>query len=135
MIKKILLLLLTIICFTGCFDNNDNGSFRFLELPIDSYTVPDSFTFGEQDTLSVNYTLPDSCHSFNNLFYEIKDTTRVVAITAFWNIDGECAEILRTEEYKFVVNVSQEEDYLFKFYKGLDDDGENIFEEVTVPVN
>jgi hypothetical protein len=135
MIKKIVLLLLTIICFIACFEDNNEGSFALVELPVDSYSVPDSFTFGEKDTITVNYTLPDGCHSFNNLFYQRQDTARVVAVSVFLDLDGECAEILRTEEYKFVVTASQEEDYLFKFYKGLDDDGKNIFEEVTVPVN
>jgi hypothetical protein len=34
-----------------------------------------------------------------------------------------------------LVRASQEEDYIFKFWKGKDTNGENIFEEVIVPVN
>jgi hypothetical protein len=133
--KKVILLLLTIICFSACFDDNDLASFTLVDLPIDSYTVPDSFTFGEKDSITVRYILPDGCHSFNNLFYQIQDTARIVAVRAFLNLDRECTSAIFEEEYKFAVNVSQEEDYLFKFFKGQNDDGENIFEEVTVPVN
>ena len=39
------------------------------------------------------------------------------------------------EEYDLLVTAKQEEGYLFKFWKGTDNNGENIFEEVVVPVN
>ena len=133
--KKIIFLLLALICFAACLENNDIADFTLIELPIDSYKVPDSFVFGEQDTIAVSYTLPNGCYSFNSLFYQTQDTARIVAITSFLDLDSECTEILRTEDYKFVVNVLQEKDYVFKFFKGQDDDGKNIFEEVIVPVN
>lgn len=134
--NKKILLLLTIICFTSCSDSNsDVGSFTLVDLPVDSYILPESFIFGEQYNITVTYTLPDGCHSFNNLFYEIKDTSRIIAIRAFVDLDRECTTAVFTEEHLFVEEITQEEDYVFKFFKGQDNDGENIFEEVTVPVN
>lgn len=135
--KKTVSFLLSIILFSSCFNNDDLPNFTYRELPIDSYIVPDSFTFGEKDTITVTYTLPNGCYSFDKLLYNVQDTTRFVAITAFVDLDlgVQCTTAIITEEYKFPVLASQKEDYLFKFFKGVDDDGEYIFEEVIVPVN
>lgn len=135
--KKIISFLLSVVLFSSCFINDDLPNFTYRELPIDSYAVPDSFTFGEKDTITVSYSLPNGCYSFNSLLYNVQDTTRIVAITAYLNLDISinCTTAIITEEYKFPVLASQKEDYLFKFYKGIDDDGEYIFEEVIVPVN
>lgn len=133
--KKIILVLLSAIVLTSCLNNNDFGNYTLRDLPIDSYTVPDNFTFGERDTIAITYTLPDGCHSFDGLFYQIQDTSRIVAVRAFVNLDTDCTTSTFTEEYKFPVLASQEEDYLFKFFIGVDEDGEYIFEEVIVPVN
>lgn len=96
---------------------------------------PVSFTFGETDTLKLKYTLPNGCYHFNDVYYEYKDSTRIVAIRASIELDAYCTEALIMEEYDLLVTAKQEEDYLFKFWKGTDNDGENIFEEVIVPVN
>ncbi|MDB2385325.1 hypothetical protein N9V96_02515 [Polaribacter sp.] len=135
--KKTIFLLLTIASVLACTDNNDYNNFTYSDLPIDSYTVPDSLTLNEQDTIAVTYTLPNTCYSFSRIFLEEQqqDTSIIVAVRAFVDLDDECTEQLITEEYKFLVTATQQEDYLFKFFKGQTDDGENIFEEVTIPVN
>ncbi|UAM98090.1 hypothetical protein K8354_17715 [Polaribacter litorisediminis] len=134
MLKKFTILCLAIVLFGSCLNDNE-PIFKYELLPIDEANVPASFTFGEQDTIAIKYTLPNSCYAFNNLYYEYQDTTRIVAARALVSLDVYCAEVIVQEEYKFVVNVSQEEDYVFKFWKGTDSNGENIFEEFVVPVN
>lgn len=122
--------------FYSCLNNeNDTPNYTFEYLPIDSAITPASFTFGEIDTISVKYSLPNGCYSFDRIYYETKDTTRIVAVSAFVQLDADCTEMIIEEEKKFVVKASQEEDYVFKFFKGVDSNGDNIFEEVIVPVN
>lgn len=134
--KKITLLLLGLLIFNSCLNNdNDTPNYTFEYLPIDSAITPASFTYGAIDTITVKYTLPNGCYSFDRIYYETKDTTRIVAITAFVELDENCTEALIQEEKKFAVKASQEEDYVFKFFKGIDSNGDNIFEEVIVPVN
>ncbi len=41
----------------------------------------------------------------------------------------------RQEEYAFPVEATQEEDYVFKFWKGKNNEGEDVYEEVVIPVN
>lgn len=134
--KKIILLFAGLLLFYSCLNNNDNEiNFTYEFLPIDEYTTPDSFTFGEKDTIKVKYTLKNGCYSFDNIHYEYQDTARIVAVKAFIKLDEACAEVITQNEYKFIVTPNQQQDYVFKFYKGLDANGENIFEEVVVPVN
>jgi hypothetical protein len=135
--KKFTLLLIGLLVFYSCLNNdNDTPNFSFEYLPIDSVITPASFIFGETDTITVKYTLPNSCYEFRNIYYEYKDTTRIVAINTFLDLSNSiCEKNLIQKEYKIAVLAEQEEDYLFKFWKGTDDNGKNIFEEVIVPVN
>lgn len=133
--KKAALLLIGIILFTSCLDDSDQPNYTYDFLKIDSAITPASFTFGEIDTIKIKYTLPNSCHYFDQLYYQHQDTARVVAVTAFINLDDTCAEVTTQEEYAFPVHALQQKDYVFKFYKGKDVDGESIFEEVVIPVN
>ena len=132
--KKVTLLLLSTIVFYSCL-NNDEPNLAYEFLPINTTETPASFTFGETDTIKIKYTLPNGCYSFENLYYEYQDSTRVVAVTALVQLDAACTEALVEEEYAFPVIASQREDYIFKFWKGEDSDGEDIFEEVVIPVN
>jgi hypothetical protein len=132
--KKILLVVFTSIVLLSCSDN-DVIDFEYTFVPIDEITAPVSFTFGETDTLKLKYTLPNSCYYFNDVYYQYRDSTRIVAISAIKELDTYCTEALITAEFNLLVTARQEEDYLFKFWIGKDSDGENIFEEVIVPVN
>lgn len=134
--KKIALLLFGLLVFYSCLNtDNDDLNYNYEYLPIDEAIVPASFTFGEIDTIKVKYSLPNSCYYFNQIYYEPKDTTRIVAITALVELNENCTEGIIIEEKKIPIKASQEEDYVFKFYKGKDSNGENIFDEVVVPVN
>lgn len=134
--KKVTLLLFGLLVFSACLNtDNDELNYTFEYLPIDEAITPASFTYGEIDTITVKYSLPNGCYHFNQIYYEPKDTTRIVAISAFVELDTNCTEAIIQEEKKIPVKASQEEDYVFKFYKGKDSNGENIFEEVVVPVN
>jgi hypothetical protein len=104
-------------------------------LPIDSVITPESFTFGQTDTITMAYSLPNGCYSFDRIYYEVKDSTRIVAVTAIVELDTYCTEAIIQEETKFIVKASQLEDYVFQFFKGIDSIGTALYEEVIVPVN
>jgi hypothetical protein len=133
--KKIILLFAGLLLFYSCLNNDDQLNFGYELLPIDEYTTPTSFTFGEKDTIKIKYSLKNECYTFDNIHYQSEDTTRTIAVRAIVNLDKACAEIITQKEFNIIVTATQEEDYLFKFWKGKDSNGENIFEEVIVPVN
>ncbi|TYP99826.1 hypothetical protein C7447_101431 [Tenacibaculum adriaticum] len=133
--KKLVFLFLSVLLFQSCLGDDDTPKYNYELLTIDEAQTPDSFIYGETYDITVKYSLPNSCYFFNGLYYDYQDTIRVVAINARVRLDVDCTEEIVQEEYTFPVKVTQEKDYVFKFWKGVDDDGENIFEEVVVPVN
>lgn len=132
--KKILILLVSVLGLSSCL-NNDEPNFKYEFLKIDEAITPQSFTFMQKDTITLKYTLPNTCYSFYNVSYEYKDVERIVAVVALVLLDDPCAQVTEQKEIKFPVLASQKEDYVFKFYKGKDNDGRNIFQEVIIPVN
>jgi ABC-type uncharacterized transport system auxiliary subunit len=134
MFKKITVLCLLAVFVSSCLNDNEHN-FTYELLPIDEAIVPASFIFGQKDTITIKYTLKNSCYHFDNLYYEYQNTARVVAVSTFVSLEDACAEIISQKEYKFAVNVTQQEDYVFKFWKGTDSNGENIFEEIIVSVD
>ena len=87
------------------------------------------------DTIKVTYELPSSCYEFHSLYYQYKETTRIVAIRSLEILGENCPQVVIEKELEIPITVSQKEDYLFKFWKGKDNNGEDIFEEKVVPVN
>lgn len=134
--KKVILIFASLFLFYSCLNNDDNRiNFTYELLPIDAVTAPASFTFGEKDTLKLKYSLKNGCSSFDGIHYEYQDTTRIVAVRALVALNDICTQEIIQNDYNLIVTATQEEDYVFKFYKGKDNNGENIFEEVVVPVN
>ena len=131
--KKVLLVLVNIILLSSCIKNTEPLQELKL-LPIDEVSVPSFFTFNQVDTIKVTYTLPNSCHYFHSLYYQYQDTTRIIAIRAVKVLETSCAEIIQQKELKIPVLVSQREDYLLKFWKGKDNNQEDIFEEIIITV-
>ncbi len=131
--KRILFLVLTITLFSSCLENDD-PNYEYRLLPIESSMVPTSFKFNTGDTIKVTYNLPSGCYQFDNLYYEYKDTARIVAIRAIEHLEINCTQAIIEKEFKFPVQVKQRQDYVFKFWKGKDINGEDVFEEKVVEV-
>ena len=133
--KSAFILILTIFTLSSCsLDDDDNTYVSIETLPIKQAIVPLEFEYGSVYTLKVVYDLPSGCHSFYNLFYQYENTARIIAINSLVNSNQACTEALIEKEYEFEVTVSQRENYVFKFWKGIDDEGHDIFEEIVVPV-
>lgn len=133
-IMKKLLLLSFALCFLSCsLDSEDNQVIKLLT--IDEAFTPQSFTYKSKDTIKVKYTLPNSCHSFFSLYYQSDGNARIIAIRALEKLNGGCSQQTISKELKIPIQVQQKEDYIFKFWKGKDTNGNDIFEEKTIPVN
>ena len=133
--KRFFVSLILTLSIISCSTDDNANDFKIETLPIKSAVVPEAFTFGRNHAISVKYDLPSSCHAFYDLFYQYEGTARIVAINSVVNENNTCTDALIEIEYQFLVSVVQKEDYTFKFWKGVDNNGENIFEEIIVPVN
>jgi len=132
--KKIAFFLVMITSIMGC-SLDDGDTYTYHVLPVDSYTVPESFTLGETYEIKLKYQKPTSCHFFQGIYYYKELNTRTIAVQTVTK-DGELCtqELPPLSEVSFNFIVTNNGSYIFKFYKGKDIEGENIFEEVEIPV-
>ena len=130
--KKIILLFAGLFLFYACLNTEDHINYGYEILPVDEYTTPAAFTFGEKDTITVKYTLVNGCYSFDNIYYEYQDTARIVGVRALVVLDKDCTEIITQKEHEIIVTATQKEDYVFKFYKGIDANVENMFGDAPI---
>jgi hypothetical protein len=98
--------------------------------------VPQSFTLGQTYEIKLKYKKPSDCHSYQGIYYDKNLNVRTIGIQTAVLESTNCAP-LTTEpvEVSFNFLVTNTGSYIFKFYKGEDANGQNIFEEVEIPVN
>ena len=134
--KKLVLLLLVSLMGISCSLSDDNNSYYYEILPVESYEIPTSFELGQIYTIKLMYKLPSDCHSDPKLYYEKNGQIRTVAVQTFVANRDDCNFIANEDVYEltFKFEVVNSEAYVFKFYKGEDENDEPIFENVTIPV-
>ena len=134
--KKIVLLLLFIAALTGCsLDNENQNTYDYHVLPVDSYNLPESFTLGNTYEIKLKYQKPTACHIYQGIYYDKNLNVRTIAIQTAVKTNEICQESLPPlSEVSFKFYVTNTGSYIFKFYKGVDDSGKDVFEEVEVPV-
>lgn len=134
--KKIASLLVLLFLFNAC--SPDDGIQYHLELtPIESVDIPTEFTLGETYPITVRYTKPTTCYYFNNLYYEKDLNVRTIAVESAVEQSDNCFDLNGADavaEYTFNFYVTSNGSYIFKFYQGKNESGENIFLEYEVPV-
>ena len=133
--KNSFLSFIAVILLAGCSLSEDDDNFDLKTLPVKEATVPSEFNFGETYQITITYDLPNGCHTFDSLFFRQDADERIVAVNAIVALQIACTEAFIEESFTFDITALQETDYVFKFWKGVDVNGENIFEEIVVPVN
>jgi PBP1b-binding outer membrane lipoprotein LpoB len=139
--KKIISLFVLFFLFNAC--SIDNGEDYSLELlPVESVEIPTEFTFGKTYQITMHYNIPSTCHSFNSVYYDktIESVTnkniRTIAIESAVAQRNDCHTTTNNmTDYTFNFLVTSDEPYVFKFWQGEDDNGEDVFLEIEVPVN
>lgn len=134
--KKLALFVLFVITLTGCSVDNDNqDSYIYSVVPVDSYTLPPKFVLGNTYEIKLKYTKPSDCHFFQGVYYDKNLNVRTIAIQVGEKKDQNCIRSMPIpSETSFNFLVTNTGSYTFKFYKGKDSAGKEIFEEVEMPV-
>ncbi|SDW08525.1 hypothetical protein [Flavobacterium degerlachei] len=134
--KKLVLFLVLITTLVSCStDNDNNDSYTYEVLPVQSYELPASFTLGETYEIKLKYQRPTACHIFQGIYYDKNLNTRTIAIQTAVNDNQICTtEVPALSEVSFNFYVTNTGSYIFKFYKGEDAAGQDLFEEVEIPV-
>lgn len=133
--KKIALFLIVITSLLSCSTDNENTTYTYSVLAVESYIVPASFTLGQTYEIKLKYQRPTSCHFYQGIYYDKNLITRTIAIQAAVQNDLICTqELPPLSEVSFNFMVTNTGSYIFKFFKGKDDSGKDVFEEVEIPV-
>ncbi|WP_026754335.1 hypothetical protein [Sediminibacter sp. Hel_I_10] len=134
--RKILILCVLTLSLASCsLDDNNYVEYDTEFVPIESVTIPEEFVFGSTHQIFMTYFRPTSCHSFYDFFYEINYNERTVAVVDIFPIGQQC-EVLEEEEVEVSFNfqVNSMEPYVFRFYQGVDETGDDVYYIVEVPV-
>lgn len=135
--KYAFLVILFIVSLTSCSIESDDSVTLYLEvLPIENVEVPEQFVYGQTYEIRMTYSKPNSCYEFNDFIYEINEQERTVALvnTVYVSENAACVPEPEQETVQFNFKVTGTEAYLFKFYQGEDEEGENLYYTVEVPV-
>jgi len=133
--KKFIALSFALLLFTSCSINDDGTNYSFEILPIESVDIPEAFTLGEVYPITVSYFKPSTCHSFKEFYYLKENNERTVAAINYAFEKNGC-ETLTDElvEATFNFIVTSNGSYIFKFWQGEDDNGEDQYLIIEVPV-
>ncbi len=117
-------------------DNDDGVNFHFAALQVVAAEVPESFDLNGQYQITVTYNRPDDCTFFEGFdVVEEATTTRNVVVVGSVITDRECNEKLEEVEATFNFVVLHNQDYLFRFWQGEDENGDAQYLEIEVPIN
>ncbi len=130
-----LLLILIVSSLSSCL-KDDAPNFSFTALRIVSADFPESFTLNETYPIRVRYQKPDICTSFGGFDVNREDTTeRKIFAVGTKRTDQESCTETDTEEiatFNFIVKYTGT--YVFRLWQGEDEDGEQQYLEIEVPV-
>ncbi|MDB9960825.1 hypothetical protein OAD62_01890 [Oceanihabitans sp.] len=132
--KKIIFILFAFILFS-CSVEDDNLDTHFEIIPVESAVLPDEFVLGNLHLITLTYLRQSTCHAYNDIYYVADSNERTVAvINIVFDSNGNCEEISDELEASFNFRATDPGSYIFKFWQGTDDDGEDLYLTVEVPV-
>jgi len=128
---KIILTFVSVVIFLGCSKDDDNIPFFYDAIAISDVVIPDEFTRGETVEIIVSYLKPSTCHSFSGFDYGGVGNERTVAVinVVIDTNETQCQDLKENEtrEESFTFFVGLENSYIFRFWQGKDEQGNNIF--------
>ncbi len=134
--KKILtILLIATAVLVGCKDDDNYHDYHLEYAGVIGVDVPDEFVYGYTYRIRVTIELPNSCYYYYNQFdYFYEGASRLVYPIVHVDDGVACTPNIREVTFSIPVQALQYEPYIFKFYQGQDDEGQDTFLTVEVPV-
>ncbi|WP_025742856.1 hypothetical protein [Aquimarina pacifica] len=135
--KKLFLMLVIIATFFGCSEEDDKKTNFLYELvTIQDAVFPEEFIEGEVYTILVSYFRPTDCHSFSGFDFTTSKNKRTIAVVNLVVDNNDCSDLEKTDliEVSFDFQVGSENSYIFEFWEGRDENRENQFFTIEIPV-
>ncbi|MBJ6368209.1 hypothetical protein [Snuella sedimenti] len=133
--KKFLVFCMTLVLFSACSIDDDGTNYDLEVLPIESVDIPDEFALGETYPITITYLKPSTCHAFKE-FYYLKDNNERTVAAINYVFEKDNCEVLENElvEATFNFVVTSNGSYIFKFWQGEDENNEDQYLIIEVPV-
>ncbi len=132
--NRLIIITLSLILFASC-SNDDRLEYSLEILPVESVNIPESFTLGEVYPITVSYLRPTTCHSFKEFYYRKNLNERTVAVINYNLQDNNCVDLSdELVEATFNFIVTSNGSYIFKFWQGVDENDEDQYLIIEVPV-
>lgn len=115
--------------------NDDGNNFHYEYIPVDSVVLPSEFKKDSIYELPFKYVRPTTCHFFDGFYYDRNSNIRTIAIVNGVVEQDNCTTAPinpMTEILRFIPTT--EASYIFKLWKGEDSNGNDIYDEIEVPV-
>ena len=144
--KKITLLLLAAFALISCSSDSDSQpEVHYEVIPITRCNMPYMMTSGETYEFEMIYRMPTTCHTYKGIFFEGDGNVKKVAIQTVVYQRPDCQPIDYTtniqpapepqvSNYQFKAAAPPGTVYTFKIWTGKNQDGEDTFYDVNVPV-
>jgi hypothetical protein len=117
---------------------SDDGheNFYFEPLEVVSADFPETFKYGDIYKIKVTSVRPSNCHFFEGFdFTKTGETERTIIGIATVFSENDCEDLTdQTFENYFDFEVLYTNTYIFKLWTGQDNDGENEYLTIEVPV-
>ena len=132
---KLISSLFFIMLLMSCNPESDEIKYNLEFLAIESVDLPDTLVLGQTHEIRVTYKKPTSCHVFNAFYYEKNLNIRTIAVNSIVTQRDDCVTLdNEIEEASINFYVTNNGSYIFKFWQGKDENGEDLFLEIEVPV-
>ncbi|HNQ26783.1 MAG TPA: hypothetical protein PKL92_02580 [Aquaticitalea sp.] len=134
--KRIFLLCFSVLSLVSCsLDTDDNDVFYYEFMPITSVDMPEIFELGRVYDIHLKYLRPSTCYNYYDLYYMVDTNQRTIAIVNSVYPNMGCQTLEDEEvEVRFDFLASQRGSYVFKFWQGKDENDNDLYYIVEVPV-
>ncbi|MGB0895979.1 MAG: hypothetical protein ACPGU9_02440 [Flavobacteriaceae bacterium] len=134
LINKIVFIIM-ILSLASC-SVDEGESYGYEILPIESIDLPHEFILGEEYFIDYTFKLPTDCHRYYDVFFNAENENRTVAATSIVYDRSNCQELLENNMVvgTFKFTAIYEQTYVFHIWKGQDEQGEDIYEIINVPI-
>ena len=133
--KNILGIIMLLFFFNSCSVEED-PSYHYEILPVTNYEMPESFVLNEPQPIKVYYQRPSSCHAFQGFYFEVEGNQRTIAVQTIVSHSQQCTPYdNNVQEASFTFTPKSLQTYLFKFFKGYDEEGNATYDIIEIPVS
>lgn len=127
--KKIIALFCVFILAISCsVEDEGTPPIHYVLVPIQNVDIPDDMLVGTSYNIIVEYSKLSSCHGFDGFYYKTEGFTKTISVQNFVVEKSDCQPIINEiSSENMLFQPTESGTYKFKFWKGIDSSGNDVF--------